>query len=71
MRPRKKWTVRRRTWPNGRVYYVVGIGPAYGSTVEGKNGGESKFYDRSVAQAVADEMNGSGVDDPLIEERET
>ncbi len=54
----KKWTVRRREWPNGREYFVVGIGPKYGPTVAGKNGGESKFYDRDQAKCIADELNG-------------
>jgi len=56
--PSKKWTARKRQWPNGRVYWVVGIGPAYGTEVAGKGGGVSKFYDKSQAQSVADEMNG-------------
>ena len=64
--PGRKWTVRKRSWPNGRIYYVVGIGPAYGPTVAGKSGGESAYYDRGQAQAVADKFNGA---QPLDEER--
>lgn len=67
--PSKQWTVRKRQWPNGRVYFVVGIGAAYGPTVAGRSGGESKFYDKGQAQGVADEMNGkTRADDcPVIE----
>ncbi len=61
--PGRKWTVRRREWPNGREYFVVGIGPAYGITVAGKGGGESKYYDRTQAQGVADELNGKAIKD--------
>lgn len=62
--PGRKWTVRNREWPNGRKYFVVGIGPTYGVTVAGKGGCESKYYDRAQAQAVADELNGkTPVDD--------
>ena len=57
-KPSKKWTTRKREWPNGREYWVVGIGAAYGPTVAGKGGGESKYYDKAQAQDVADEMNG-------------
>ena len=67
--PSKKWTVRKRQWPNGRVYWVVGIGAAYGPTVAGKSGGESVFYDKGKAQGVADKMNGkTPADDyPVLE----
>lgn len=51
-----KWTVRKRQWPNGRVYWIVMRGQA--QVVVGKSGGESKFYDRAQAQSVADDMNG-------------
>ncbi len=67
--PGKKWTVRKRQWPNGRKYFVVGIGPAYGITLAGKSGGESKYYDRPQAQGIADELNGKASADqsPVIE----
>lgn len=66
-KPSKKWTTRRREWPNGREYWVVGIGAAYGPTVAGKGGGESKYYDKSQAQDVADEMNGiAPKNEPLV-----
>ena len=67
--PGRKWTVRERSWPNGRIYYVIGIGPKYGVTLAGKSGGESKYYDKSQAQSIADELNApnTATDDPLIE----
>ncbi|MEM1149047.1 MAG: hypothetical protein AAGI03_00610 [Pseudomonadota bacterium] len=68
--PGKKWTVRQRQWPNGRAFYVVGIGPKYGITVANRKGNESRFYDRSQAQRLADDLNGKTkkADDSLIEE---
>lgn len=57
--PGRKWTVRNREWPNGRKYFVVGIGPKYGITVAGPSGGESKYCDRAQAQSVADDLNGT------------
>ena len=64
-KPSKKWTARKREWPNGRVYWVVGIGGVDGPTVAGKGGGESKYYDKAQAQGVADEMNGKTPNDKL------
>ena len=65
--PGRKWTVRQREWPNGRQYFVVRIGPKYGPTVADRNGGESKYYDRSQAQDIANELNGkTPVDDPEV-----
>ncbi len=51
-----KWTVRKRQWPNGRVYYIVMRGST--EVVVGKSGGVSKYYYRSEAQDCADQMNG-------------
>jgi len=70
-KPSKKWTTRRREWPNGREYWVVGIGGAYGPTLAGKGGGESKYYDKSQAQGIADEMNGKVKRGDIVIEPET
>lgn len=50
-----KWTVRKRTWPNGRPYFVIMRGRS--EVIVGAGGGESKYQDRSIAEAVAREMN--------------
>ena len=62
-----KWTVRKRSWPNGRVYWIVMRGR--GEVIVGPGGGESRYHDRSMAQATANEMNGCTPKepDPLID----
>ena len=49
------WKPRKRSWPNGREYWIVGDGK--GRFLCGKSGGESKFYDKAEAQHWADEHN--------------
>jgi hypothetical protein len=47
-----------RYWPNGTRYFTVEN--LAGMAVAGKRGCYSKFYDRSKAEAVRDQMNGKG-----------
>lgn len=54
-RPTGPWKPRKRSWPNGRVYWIVGDGK--GQFLCGKGGGQSKFYDKDEAQHWADEHN--------------
>lgn len=50
-------------WPNGTRYFTVEN--RSGQFVAGKSGGSSKFYDRSQAEQVRDQMNGKAPKDDI------
>lgn len=53
-----KWTVRKRSWPNGTPYFIVMKGKAdSGQVLISDNGSESRFPSKEVAQHWANEHN--------------
>lgn len=54
-----QFTVRKRFWPNGRVYWIVMRGRF--ETLVGKNGGTCKYHNKDMAIEAAKEINAENV----------